>query len=113
VVPTTTDTRPGTLIAAARACWREFLPIWVWPVAFFVVALIGERLDVRGWTGTLLLGLSAMTLFFWASFRAGRVWLAGRIRYWHFAFWVVLTPLLIWIAVVFSRVAIQHWLRGG
>lgn len=113
MVPTTTDARPGTVIAAARAFWREFLPIWACPVAMFSVGLIGERLDVSGWTGTLLFGLPVATYFLWASVRAARVWLAERIRYRHFAFWVVLAPLLLWVAVVFSRTAIQRWLRGS
>jgi hypothetical protein len=93
-----------SLIGAARAHWRSFGPVWVFPLVFLFGGLASERLGHP----TLFYWVVALPLFFWAFFRATAVWRKGLLSYWHTVFWAMLVPFLIWAVAVYARLFVLH-----
>src|SRR5262245_20196517 len=89
------DDRPTTLLAAGRMFWRSFAPAWVFPAVLLPIFLVSEKIGHP----LLIWWLVEMPLFFWCFLRATRPWLDGRIRYSHQAFWGVVVPFLVWVAI--------------
>ena len=97
---------PDTLIATARIFWRDFAPVWAFPVIFLYGFIAFERLDLPFW----LFGLIAAPFFFWSSFRASRPYIQKKASYWHVVFWGMLIPFIVWILAVNSRIIVARLL---
>ena len=87
-----------SLIAIGRQHWRSFLPMWLFPVAFFA------GIFAPGWSThpeayLFLFWFPLAGLCFWAASAPRR---AGIATFWQAFFWAVLMPVLIWGTIVFG-----------
>jgi hypothetical protein len=85
-----------SLIAVGRRHWRNFLPIWLFPVVFFVT------LFLPGWSAHPY----AYIFLLWAPILGICTWLAGAPRRDDLAtwsqtvFWATVVPVLIWATLI-------------
>jgi hypothetical protein len=93
-----------SLLGAAKAHWRLFIPAWVFPV----VLLFGGTLSERLGHPLLFFWLVAVPLFFWALSRASVPWRQGQLKYWPTVFWAMLVPFVIWAIAVYVHLLLPQ-----
>ena len=98
-----------TLGGTARRFWRHFAPAWVFPVVFLYGGVASESLG----HALLFFVLVVTPLFFWSFFRSTRPHREKLIPYWHWVFWGVLVPFLVWGVAVLTRLALLRQLRNA
>ena len=92
----------SSLLQAAKRHWRSFVPVWVFPVCFFLGWLATNKIS----RPFLFLTSLFVPLFFWSFFRAIRPWMRREIKYSHYSFWAIVVPFLIWVVLIYGRIFI-------
>ena len=85
-----------SFVETPRLLWREFLAAWLFPLFFFVGALMGEHSSfVREY-----LWIPAAILFFYAFGRPALLCMRRKVAYVSFVVWGMLAPFIIWATLI-------------
>ncbi len=101
-----TDPHMPSFIATPRVLWQSFVPVWLFPIFFFVGAqLAGRERFFPAW----LFWVVALSLFFFGVGRPAFLFFTRRLSFVSLIVWGMVTPWLIWTSLVFVQYGFQHF----
>jgi hypothetical protein len=100
-----------TLSGIGKRYWRSFLPVWLFPIAFFLTPLLpGYSTHAEEYFFLL-----AFPLMLMCGYPALRRWREGGITFVQMFFWFAVVPFLIWTSIIVSLFGLAiltgavHW----
>jgi len=105
-----TRSNPPSVFATPRVFWRNFAAVWFFPVFFFFGAALAGRITL--FPGWLFLAIAFSLLIVGFGYLAFLCFIKHQLSYLSLIVWGMFTPWLIWSALVFAQVALQHFARS-
>ena len=89
------------LFIVAKLHWRNFVPLWIFTIVFFLGDVLLEASDHQ----KLFFNI-ALPLYLVCFFAANLPWFRGKVPYNHCTFWTILFPVIIWGVAIFTRISV-------